>query len=166
MGRDIYVRILKYNESTNFYEEIALYKKSYTNKEYYKVEPYEYRNYEMFDGMKAGNDEDGYGQFPWSFVKLNSYCDDFRNEINEMMKTSGYYDFHEISLSALESYVVKHPFVTDYDVNDEEFDYKNPPKKENPIKFLFEKIVSYISFIDYLEIEVFDNYKIVFYFDC
>lgn len=164
MGRDIHVRILKYNTYTNFYEEIALYK--YKNEEYSKVDPYDCRNYEMFDGMTDGDDKDGYGNFPWSSVKLNSYCNDFRNEINEKMRTSGYYDFHEMSLSALESYVIKHPFVTDYDVDDEEFDYKNPPKKENPIRFLFENIVSYISFIDYLDIEGYDSYKIVFYFDC
>lgn len=173
MGVDIHIRLLKYDENTNLYKEIALYRKSSSYEKYpndhpemTKVSVYDGRDYEMFDGMKNGDDIDGYGYFPWTGMKLNSYEEAFRNEMIEKQKTElGYFDFYEISLSLMKLYTIEHPKVIDYNY---EYDEKNKVMKDNPIGNLYDRILSYIDFADedYFFFSTLDDYKVVFYFDC
>lgn len=176
MGVDIHVRVTKYDEKTNLYREISLFVKRRPEEKYHpgtpdfvRVDPYSGRNYEMFEGMKDGDDTDGFGFFPWTGIKLNSYEEDFRNEIKEKMSSCGYYDFYEISLIEMENYLLKHPTVVDYDselwaICDT---VPNPkPMKENPIKDLYDDIHNYIYFAEDGWVNSFSDYKIVFYFDC
>lgn len=172
MGIDIHVRVTKYNKDTNLYEEVALFRKpsKYENHEkddpsYVKASVYDGRDYEMFDGMKDGDDSDGYGYFPISSIALNSYEEKFANEIKEKMSIDGYFDFYEISLSDMKLYTIEHPTVFDFDV--EVGDNEPYARKKNPIVGLYENIINYISFADWgFEILPLSYYKIVFYFDC
>ena len=184
MGRDIHVRIAKYDDNTNKYTEVCLYrlrnkyeKINYDNEgnkieitdPYIRASCYSGRNSEMFEGMKDGDEADGYGDFPWYPVRLNSLEESFKEDIEKKMNTSGYYDFYEISLPEMALYLEKHPKVTDYDVSDREWDNywdkKGPkPEKTNPIKYLFENICSYIDLAEYFY--SMGDYKVIFYFDC
>lgn len=174
MGRDIHIRVTKYDENDNLYHEIALfrtptqYEKKYNKSdELIKASPYSGRHSEMFDGMIHGDEIDGYGIFPWCGVKWNSYEENFRNEIKEKTDITGYYDFHEISLAEMKAYVLEHPFVVDYDADEEEWDPKNKPLKPNPIGELFKNIMQYVNFCEDLWITgSLTDYKVVFYFDC
>ena len=174
MGRDIHIRITKYNERDNLYHEIALYRepRCYDDDEdivnqYVKVCPYSGRDYEMFEGMAAGDEIDGYGIFPWSSIKFNSYEEAFRNEIFNKTQILGYYDFHEISLAEMKVYVLENPFVVDYDADESEFDDGGRPMKINPISDLYDDIFTYIKFCEDDDfMESLGYYKIVFYFDC
>ena len=175
MGMDLTVRILKYNEETNFYEELKLFRQA--NKYDYssdsglvKVEVYPGRNSEMFEGMRDGDRIDGYGYFPWTRIKLNSLEPELRKEIEELQNTEGYFDFKEISFAEMELYLLTHPTVVDYD-SDKWDDWKNTdpkPQMENPIKSnIYERILSYISLAEncYMDFTSFSDYKIIFYFD-
>ena len=175
MGIDIHVRVTKYNKEKNIYEEIALFRKvnrperSFDkNYPFETVSIYDGRDYEMFDGMKDGDDIDGYGYFPWTDIKLNSYEENFRNEIKEKMENKdkyGYFDFYEISLPLMKLYTNEHPKVVDY--NYEYDDEKDKVMKVNPIVNLYDKILSYIDFADEdFFLATLDDYKVVFYFDC
>lgn len=172
MGVDIHIRLLKYDENTNLYKEIALYRKSSLHEKYpedypemVKVPVYDGRDYEMFDGMKDGDDSDGYGYFPWTGMKLNSYEEAFRNEMIEKQKTElGYFDFYEIPLAEMRVYVLENPKVVDYDV--EYIDEEHKAYKDNPIASLYSKIISYLSFAEPWGMEYLSDYKVVFYFDC
>lgn len=175
MGVDINIRLLKYNENTNLYKEIALYRKSSSHEKYpndypemVKVPVYDGRDYEMFDGMKDGDEIDGYGIFPWCAMRLNSYEEDFRNEMIEKQsnRNLGYFDFYEISLAEMRIYTLEHPQVVDLDA---EYNDKSDSKayKPNPIVALFERIISYISFAEPWGMEdALSDYKVIFYFDC
>ena len=185
MGRDIHVRIAKYNEETNKYDEICLYRtrnkyEKYDYDEngktiepktpYVRVSVFSGRNSEMFDGMMDGNESDGYGTFPWRPIRMNSLEDSFKEKIQHYMDTQGYYDFHEISLTEIALYLKEHPKVSDYDADDKEWDdYWNgkgeKPVKDNLIKYLYDDICNYIYFADFLSYDLSD-YKVIFYFDC
>lgn len=182
MGMDIHVRVAKYNVETNLYEELQLFRKRKPNeKEYdYKTgEPLPWndfkeihiwlgRDYEMFDGMRDGTKEDGYGYFPWTSINFASLESSFAEKIKKKMSCEGMFDFKEITLADMYNYLYNHPTVVDYNIEREE-DWKpgNPePQKENPIKYVMEEIKSFISIAD----EDFDwmpwsYYKIIFYFD-
>ena len=174
MGIDIHIRLLKYDENTNLYKEIALYRKSSLHEkhpddypEMMKVPVYDGRDYEMFDGMKDGDDNNGYGYFPWTGMKLNSYEEAFRNEMIEKQKTElGYFDFYEIPLAEMRVYVLENPKVVDYDSEYDEGDCRAYRYKDNPIASLYSKIISYLSFAEPWGMEYLSDYKVVFYFYC
>lgn len=181
MGVDIHIRLLKYDEKNNFYKELALYRpgesyyfnekgeKIIINPDYEKIYIYEgKRNSEMFDGMKNGDNVDGYGVFPMTSIKINSLEPTLKEEIEKKKTTVGYYDFFEINLAEMNAYILKHPKVTDYDVEwPEEVNETNKPKKENPIISLFYEICSYAAFADswHWDVSVLSDYKILIYFD-
>ena len=166
MGKDIHVRILKYNKEENLYYEQKLFIYNKNKKDYEYISPYWNRNYEMFNGMKDGDEIDGYGEFPWSSLALNSYESEFKEEMMKKMKEIGYFDFFEISLAELKLYTLEHPVVTDYDtVNSEDFN-TNKLTKTNPIIYLFETICNYLNFADWtFDFSSLSEYKVVFYFD-
>ena len=178
MGVDIHVIPCVYNCKTNLFEEVALYvpgesyhydkegNKIVDNPDFKKVYIYNGRNTEMFDGMKHGNETDGYGVFPYAVISLNSLEPKLREKITEYSKIEGYYDFYEINLADMKNYLNDHPTVVDYD---KDWDENKPaPRKENPIKGLFEEICAYLKFAcewdwEYLPLS---HFKILFFFDC
>lgn len=184
MGKDIHIRIAKYNDKTNKYEELCLYRPRHSYEQFYyddegnktevpdpyiRASCYSGRNYEMFDGMKDGNENDGYGDFPWYPVRLNSLEDSFKADIEEKMNKGYYYDFYEISLPEIAYYLEKHPKVADYDAEDKDWDKywdgKGPkPEKTNPIQHLYDNIFYYIEFADFCVYNL-NDYKVIFYFD-
>lgn len=179
MGCDMFVRVLKYDEKSNYYTELQLFKPGetyhYTEKgekivddpDYEKVSVYSGRDTEMFDGMKDGDNVDGYGYFPWSACKVNSYDPVFKKEIEKKQGTQGYYDFYEINLAEMKAYVLEHPTVVDYDVEwDDKKEGFEKPQKDNPITELYERICSFISFADWMwNYNSLSDYKVVFYFN-
>ena len=183
MGMDIHVETFKLDKETNRYSKLTLYHKrdlsGYTNlgpenirlneKEYLSpVSIYDGRDYEMFNGLKDGDEDDGYGIFPWHSIYLNSFDDDAKKEISETMNTEGFFDFHEIALSEMALYCNEHPMVVDYDAN---WDLYNEgkaekPMKKNPICDLYNDIYNYIKFADPDSwIANRSDYKVIFYFD-
>lgn len=177
MGVDIHVKITKYNPETNYFEPIELYRKRKPNEHEYnpitdekiekpslfvKVPIYEGRNYEMFDGMKNGDEIDGYGCFPKEPIAMNSLEPNIKEEINRYKNIQGYYDFYEVNLADLENYLEEYPEVTDYDSKEE------PGKKTNPIKYFVEDIKNYLTTYDSFEYyyTAHSYYKILFWFDC
>lgn len=176
MGKDIHVRLTKLNRETNLYEELALYKpgveyhydekgnKIIDNPNFQKVYIYDGRNYEMFEGMKEGDGIDGYGDFPWTSINLNSLESELKREIEEKQNSQGYFDFYEINLADMKLYLNEHPIVVDYDG---EWEEGVKSQKTNPIKYLYDNIYDYGYFADNWnwEIEPLSIYKVLFYFD-
>lgn len=188
MSVDIHVRVFKYEKDENLYKELKLYRKRSLDEKY----EYDYktgkrieitsplkeiyidlgRNYDMFDGMKHGDKEDGYGYFPWVPIALNSLEPEAAEELKELISSECVFDFSEISLADMKNYIHDHPFVTDYDVNEEKWDeYEKlglKPTKTNPIKYVIAEIENFINFADpdaWLNYPL-SYYKIIFYFDC
>lgn len=189
MGADIHVRVYKYNRSTNFYDEIKIYRKRKPgDRSFEKFDPEtgetipwkdDYRpvyidvgrDSEMFDGMKSGDEKDGYGNFPMTTLTLESFNPEARAKLEELKRTQGYYDFFEISLAEMKLYIMEHPFVADYDAEWEDEDFKKPlkdaPHKNNPIASLFLDIYSYIYIAENCWMDdPLSFYKVVFYWDC
>lgn len=190
MGVDINIKIYKYNRSTNFYDEIQLFRRRKPNEKfkYYDEEgngvPFEDdyrpiyievgRDYEMFDGMRNDSGADGYGNFPISPISLESFNPESKAELERIMKINGYYDFYEISLAEMKLYTFEHPTVVDYDAhwNDEEEEEEEDsldkrPRKVNPIKGLYEDIFNYIYLAENCWMDdALSFYKIVFFWDC
>ena len=177
---DIHVRIAKYNKETNFYDELVLYKpgeeyhydeegnKIIDNPDFKKVHIYTGRDSEMFDGMKHGDEVDGYGEFPWVPVRLNSLEPSLRADIEDKISKeghyTGYFDFYELSLADMKLYLHDHPTVADYYVTVEEDE--PTPQKDNPIQALYEDIYNYASIADDMIMwENLSSYKVIFYFD-
>ncbi len=190
MGVDIHVRVCKYNPETNFFEELSLYrprkedeKYKYTYNEekqdwvkeeisdpYIKISPYDERNYEMFEGMKEGGEDNGYGFFPITSISLPSLEPGLRKEIKECIETSGYYDFFEITLADINSYLASHPTVVDYESEDWENRRRGDPKpqKHNPIHGFFQRCYNYIELAERYGIDSdtpLSRYKVLFWFD-
>lgn len=183
MGEDIHVRVVKYNTSTNLYEELQLFRKRKPNEYDYnplngeKLPWTEFkeihidlgRDYEMMDGMKDGDEKDGYGYFPWTSINFASLESSFAEKIKKEMDIDGTYGFHEISLADAHNYLYSHPVVTDYEAD--EWNGWNPgdpvPKKENPIKEAIEEIEKFISIADSdsYNYNPYSYYKVIFYFD-
>ena len=184
MGVDIHVHICKYNPEDNFYHELSLYRLRGEDEKYdyydeggnpipaedrYKrISPYNGHNSEMFDGMRNGNKENGYGYFPAYSIPLNSLEPKLREEIKKKIETFGFYDFCEVSFSDFKNYLIEHPTVVDYD--SDEWDTwestKPQPKKENPLKYLFECCLTYTNFAERFGMsEPYSRYKILFWFD-
>lgn len=183
MGKDIHVRLTKLNKETNLYEELALYKpgieyhydkegnKIIDNPNFQKIYIYDGRNYEMFDGMKEGDEIDGYGNFPWTSINLNSLEPKLKKEIEEKQNIQGYFDFYETTLADIKLYLYKHPTVVNYEAEEEEWEEQEKqnkkPRKINPIQHLFQNICDYGYFADNWNwgIEPLSVYKVLFYFD-
>lgn len=168
MGVDIHVKICKYDEESNFYKEICLYRFSQRLNKYIKIDPYDVRDYEMFEGMQNGDETDGYGTFPWRPILLNSLDPNLREEMQKEMDEAGVYGFHEISFPEIENYLFKHPYVTDYDSNEWDlYDEGKMPKpiKENPIKYFYKNCKYYADFAtnDYFTFE--NDFKLLIWFD-
>lgn len=184
MGVNIHVHICKYNVDDNFYHELSLYrlrgegeKYDYYDEEgnpipaedkYKRISPYDGRDYEMFDGMRDGNKDNGYGYFPSCSIAFNSLEPIFREEIIKKKGTLGYYDFNEISFSDFVNYLHDYPTVVDYDSEVwEDWKTTDPkPQKENPLKNFFESCVNYADFAEkFGMIEPYSRYKILYWFD-
>ena len=182
MGQDIHVHVAKYNEKTNLYDELVLYKpgeeyhydselnKIIDNPDFQRVHIYNKRDDEMFDGMKDGDENDGYGHFPWIPIRFNSLEPSFRDRIKSKTSIVGCYDFYEINLADMKNYLHDHPIVVDYDSElweDYEKDKRFKPRKDNPIEGLYKEICNYIFFADndwdWIPLS---SYKVIFYFDC
>lgn len=169
MGMDIHVKLYKYDEDRNQFKKVTLYRWNEKKGEYQEVYIFPGRNSEMFDGMKNGDENDGYGYFPTSPIRLNSFFDPDREELEKTMNTQGYFDFWEINLAEFALYCRNHPKVVNYDIEwDEEQEGKFiKPTKENPICNLFKEICSYGAFADEWEwgFNPLSLYKVVIYFD-
>ena len=189
MGMDIHVRLTRYDEKTNFYKELKLYKpgeeyhydekgnKIIDNPDFEVIHIFDGRNSEMFDGMKEGDENDGYGHFPWVPIKLNSLEPELRKDIEDKMgkeskEHTGYFDFYEISLADMLIYLAKHKKVADYDASEKAWDKyfaeEGPkPEKTNPIQDLYREICNYAAFADGWEwdFQPLSTYKVLFYFD-
>ena len=181
MGTDIHVKVAKYNSETNLYEELQLFRKRKPGEKEYKIVegvaielPWtDYkeiyidagRNYEMMDGMKGGDEKDGYGYFPWTSISFASLESSFAEKIKEKQSTAGYFDFYEITLADMYNYTYTHPTVVDYD--SKEWKNENPPKKPNPIIDLLQIIEDFVSLADNdnFYYTPYSYYKIIFYFD-
>ena len=177
MGQDIHIKVAKYNRKTNLYEQVKIYRKL-TPDDY----PYEddengfreicigggNRDYEAWDGMKDGDDNSGYGYFPWTSINYLSLEPSFAERIKKDEKLDGTFDFYEINLSEFKLYLKEHPEVTDYDAYWPE-DWQHGdlvPKKENPIKYIFDDVESYLSVADKdYGWNPSSYYKVIFYFD-
>ena len=168
MGIDIHVKICKYDEESNFYKEICLYRFSQILNKNIKIDPYNFRNYEMFEGMQDGDENDGYGTFPWRPILLNSLEPNLREEMQKEMDTAGVYGFYEISFPAIENYLLKYPYVVDYDSPEWElYDKGEMPKpvKENPIKRFYKICQSYADFATENYITFESDFKLLIWFD-
>ena len=167
MGADLHVRILKYNPKTRFYDELKLFRLDEEDKNVYNTVYIDAgRDSEMFDGMTDGEAGDNdYDVFPLFSIRIESYEENFKNEIETYQSTFGYYNFYEINLSDYKSYLLEHPTVIDYGKNCD-VEVEKMPRKENPLGALFKKIVQYAAFADEDSwITPLSEYKVIFFFD-
>ena len=184
MGVDIHVHICKYNIYDNFYHELSLYrlrgedeKYDYYDEEgnpvpakdkYKRISPYDGRDYEMFEGMRGEDENNGYGYFPSYPIAFNSLEPNLREKVMKKKEDFGYYHFYEISFSDFVNYLHDHPTVVDYDSDEwENWKTTDPkPQKENPLKGLFISCVSYANFAERFGMnEPYSRYKILYWFD-
>ena len=188
MGVDLNIKVYKYNAKSNLYDELVIYRRRKPDEKFKGYDekgngiPYEDdyrplyieagRDYEMFEGMKDGDELDGYGVFPRTAIALNSFNPEAKAELEEYMNKGYGYDFCEVSLAEMKLYVNEHPTVVDYDSpawNDDDFHKvgSERPQKANPIKRLYEDIYNYIWIAeDCWMWEPLSYYKVVFYWDC
>ena len=168
MGKDIHMKLLEYSPEENTYKELALYRKNKDN-EFKKIRLFDGRNSNMFDTM-AGNDfcyDDD--SFPCTSIALSSLEPELRKEIEKEMEDPGCFDFKEICLSDMKIYIDKYPEIKDWDKAFDCEDIASIPMKKNPLKQLFEDILTYLYFIDasyrwgYTPLSY---YKIIYFFDC
>lgn len=165
MGVDINTIVAVYNEDTNLYNELTL-KRVDINGKLRDVDIYSYRNTEMFRAMQ-NEEEDNYGHFPARDIRMNSLDEPLRKKIERFKDMDGCYGFREISLASMKNYVEKYPEVKDYDGTWETLE--DVPMKTNPIKYLFDTIQVFIDFADFYGImaeEDYNNFKLIYFFDC
>lgn len=179
MSTTMITRVCKYDEKDNLFHELALYKirnKSWEQYEYdeeghsvkakdpyIKISLFEGTNSEMFDGMRHGTKEDGYGDFPMHYLRFGSLEPSFAADIQEAIK-KGCYDVNEINLAEFKLYCRTHRFVTDYDREDAKGEYSYV--KKNPLESLYEKVCAYCSLVDDIDFDIdpLSDYKVIFYF--
>lgn len=162
MGRDIHIKIAKFNHESRYFEEIKLMKYNKEG-ELVPVDIYDFRNQEMFDAMtNYGYGEDGYGIFPCSILEFASLDPKFKEEMEKEKETFGCYGFSEISIEGFSAYLKDHMKVKDYDVEWES--EKDVKYKDNPLNDLFERICYYIEFSGGWG--SYKDYKVIYYFDC
>ena len=174
MSIDLFVKIVKYNEKTNFYHEVKLYREK--NSHDFPEEPnliqvaiYPGYDRDMIEAIREGNEKDGYGYFPWSRVKLNSLEPRLRESIDKMMHEKTFFDFYEIPLAEMKLYLLDHPIVTDYDSYIwDNWQIGDPvPKRANPIETrLFKPACSFIDAANgFFEDDiVLSEYKMILFF--
>lgn len=156
MSTDIHVRIIKLDRQTNTWKNIRLFSKK--KGKFKAVDPYPFRNYELFD-ILSGNEDEKYKPFP---IVLPSLPSNLQNEIKECKNSTGYFDFYEVNLADLKLYLNKVPKIRDYDYEEED------PKawKDNPVKFFIEHIEYYIELIDPLwDYDPYSSIRIIYWFD-
>lgn len=156
MGRDIHVKIVKLDQTTNKWKNVKLYSKK--NRKFKIINPYSFRNYELFDILN-GKEDDKYILSP---IIISSLPLDLQQEIKKCKDTCGYYGFYEINLADLKLYLNKVPKIRDYDYEDDD------PKawKDNPVKFFIENIEYYIDFAEPYWNGLYSNIRIIYWFDC
>ena len=158
MGRDIHVRIVKRDHNTNEWKHIKLYKKEKGKFKF--INPYPYRNYELFDILDGTEDEE-YIPFKLNTKNLPIAL---KSEIEKAINTLGYYDFKEINLADLKLYLKEVPKVRDWD-----YDEKDPQAfKDNPVKLFIEQIEYYLDFYD-SDWDIMgssSDIRILYWFDC
>lgn len=160
MGVDIHVHILE--KDCGKWKTVSLYSKE--NKKFKRIDPYPFRNGELFD-ILSGNEDDN---FPNTPIEEDSLPMGLQNEIKRNKKIVGYYNFYEVNLADVKYYLTKHPKVRDYDYeakNDEDFD-KNG-WKPNPVASFVEAIENYLAFVSpYSNFQPASFVRIIYYFDC
>ena len=158
MGRDIHVKIIKRDHTTDEWKQIKLYKKE--KRKFKVIDVYPFRNYELFDIISEKEDE-RYKAYPITLINLP---DNLKKEITEYKNISGYYGFKEITLADLKLYLHQVPKIRNWDYEE------NDPNawKDNPIKFFIEKIEQYVEFFDpWWEVDTSpSDIKILYWFDC
>lgn len=166
MGVDIHIHLVKFNHETRYFEEIKLFRLDKKINKYCEVDLFPGRNSEMFDAMSERGDS-SYGVFPYCLLRINSLAPELQKIIKEKKETIGYYGFYEINLASFDSYVKENPKVKDFDADWEE-DSKNIPRKDNPLKSLYEDCITYLCFAEgwgWLDDDL-SEYKMIYYFDC
>ncbi len=180
MGKDIHIKICKYNIETNLFEKVSLFrlrgeyeqhdydaegKSIPVTSPYIEVPVYDGRDSELFEILSAVTLDDDFGYFPSAPISISSLAPDLAKEVREKEKTLGYFDFREINLADMYNYLKDNPTVPDWDNWDEKEDSCKP--KENPVSDLFKDICEYIKFTDYFrELAILSRYKIIYWFDC
>lgn len=161
MGADIHVNIIEKNHEGKW-KLVSLYAKE--NKKFKRIDPYPFRNAELFDILSGNEDE----TFPMTDIEENSLPVGLQNEIKRNKKAAGYYNFYEVNLADIKYYLIKHPKVRDYDYeakDDEDFD-KNG-WKPNPLNNFIEAIENYLNFVNpYRDFQPASFVRIIYYFDC
>ena len=181
MGMDIHLRLVKYDEKDNIFKEVELLRQRVSYEKYYYDEKgnkhdianpyirasiYEGRNSEMFDGMKHGDDIDGFGCFPMTSIKYSSLDKKLVKELESKANESFYFDFSEINLADMKNYLLEHDEVVDYEA-DVDWDAGEKAYKKNPIWILFENACDYLKFADGDDWnwKPLSDYKLIIYFD-
>ena len=177
MGVDIHVKLFKYLKDENLYKEIALYRKAEKIDEslyglkkgdMVKVFLFSGRDYELFDILQNKGNDSAVG-FPSVSINFNSYDDEAKEVLSDILNEKYYYSQSEVSLADMKIYCTQEPKVVDYDVDwGDDWEQGDPkPMKDNPVIGFFENIVQYIYFADEdFAFNPLSYYKIVYYFDC
>lgn len=153
MGKDIHVRIVKFNRDENVWESVRLYRKE--KNELKVVHADNGRNYELFDILE-GNDEDSYDPFA---IAVNNLPEDLKKEIEEDSQYC--YNFKEANLADLKIYLHQHPKIRDYD-----YDEDSPKAyKDNPVKWFIKRIEYYIDFACPWDYYPDSDIRILYWFD-
>lgn len=154
MGRDIYIRIV-YQDPEEGWREIKLYTKK--NNEIKEIDPYPYRNHELFDLLSEEED------FPSRLIYKKNLPKSIVNEIEEFEKDF-INKFYEVNLADLKIYIKNHPTIVDYEAEWEDIDKKK--YKENPIIPFINIIEQYIDFAEpFWDWNcVYSNVRIIYWF--
>lgn len=160
MGIDIHIHIIKHKPNGGW-ESVKIYRKE--NEEFKVIDPYPRRNSELFSILSKEEDDD----FPCSPICENDLPEDVLKELNEDREYCCF-NFYEANLADIKLYLNNHSTVRDWDYNgvDEE-DFKKNGWKDNPVKYLIERVISYLDMADYYwDFEpIYSNIKIVYWFD-
>lgn len=158
MSEDINIRIVKKDRDTNTWKEVKLYSKK--GDDFYPIEAYSFRNYELFDILKGNKDD-----LAICPIDFNSLSKEVKEEIQTYEDLTGFYDFKEINLADLKVYFLEHPKVIDLDYYSDD---DNDPKKykDNPVKNFIDRIEQYIDFAEDGFYIPHSDIKIIYWFDC
>ena len=158
MGKDIHLHVVKFYHEDRYFHELKLFRVDKKTGEFKDVDIYSYRDYEMFDEMEDM-------EFPSTSIKLSSLAPELREEIEKRMNFIGYHTFSCINLASFALYNEKHPTVKDYEADWGE-DGKDVKYKPNPLKSLYDDILTFLSFADWdYDWTPLSDYCLLFYFD-
>ena len=153
MGRDIHIRIVKYNSEIDKWEEIKLFREEKANS-YTPIRLSLDRNYELFEIL----DED----INFKAVNKTNLPKDLVDEIENWEKDGGF-RFREINLAELEIYKLNHPKVRDWD-------YEEDHEKawyDTPLNDLIIRILNMVELFNYCRWDYYtmSDIRIIYWFD-